>query len=182
MSNRRNWYRKRYEQEMILSKHQPPGPFPFVLVLDHLKAGYNVGKIIRAANAFGCRELHLIAIPLFDPSPAKGTLRQTRTRSFETFDSSYQALKAEGYQHFALDKKGDCSLGNITLPEKSAFVVGHEEYGLSFSPETYPDIRRLSIPQFGQVQSLNVSIAASIACYEYLREHRFPAQDSPLHP
>ena len=32
-------------------------------------------------------------------------------------------------------------------------------------------VRFISIPQFGQVQSLNVSIAASIASYEYLRQH-----------
>ena len=165
----KRWYKKKYEQELILSRHCAPGPFPFVLVLDHLKSGFNIPKMIRAANAFGCREIHLVSIPLFDPSPAKGTLRQTLTRSFETFDESYAALTGEGYELFALDVSGKKTLGSFAFPKKAAFIVGHEEFGLSFDVEKYPAVTALRIPQFGKVQSLNVSIAASLAMFEYLR-------------
>jgi len=61
------------------------------------------------------------------------------------------------------------------LPEKSAFIFGHEEYGISFEPDLYPEIRRLTIPQYGRSQSLNVSVAASIILYEYTRQHGRPA-------
>lgn len=167
----RDWYRKVYEREMILSRLQPPGPFSYVIVLDHLKASYNVPKIIRAANALGCREIHMVGIELFNPSPAKGTLRQTRTRSFEKFDDSYAALNAEGYSLYALEPTASEILGSAPLPEKCAFIVGHEEYGLSFDREKFPAVRSLGIRQFGKVQSLNVSIAASLACYEWVRQN-----------
>ena len=62
-------------------------------------------------------------------------------------------------------------LPGAELPAKSAFVMGHEEHGLSFDRADYPDIRALTIPQFGPVQSLNVSVAASIVMYEYIRLH-----------
>ena len=64
-----------------------------VLVLDHLKAGFNVGKIIRSANVFGIREVHLVGIPPFDPGPTKGALRHTRTRRFATFSEFTDAEK-----------------------------------------------------------------------------------------
>jgi len=169
----KNWYRRKYEHQMILSRHQGPGPFPFVLVLDHLKASYNVAKIVRSANAFGVREIHLVAVEMFDPSPAKGTLRQTRTRSFASFAESYAVLEAEGYTVFVMEAGGEHLLGRDELPEKSAFVVGHEEYGMSFDRSKFPGVRSLRISQFGQVESLNVSIAASLACFEYVRQRGF---------
>lgn len=172
------WYKNKYNKEIVLSRHHEPGPFPLVLILDHLKAGYNVGKILRSANAFGCREVHLVGIPMFDPNPAKGALKHTRTRSFATFAQSYDALRSEGYAIYGLAPHGELRLGQVNLPDKVAFVMGHEEYGLSFTPEEYPEIRWLKIQQFGIVQSLNVSIAASMACYEYIRQRDFQTEIS----
>ena len=117
------------------------------------------------------REVHLIGIPTFDPKPCKGTLKQTRTKSFETFAQSYQALAAEGYTFFSLDTNGTTHLGTKTFPKKSAFVIGHEEFGLSFQATEFPLLTGIKIPQFGIVQSLNASIAAGIVCFEYLRQH-----------
>jgi len=51
--------------------------------------------------------------------------------------------------------------------------LGHEEFGFSFTSEEFPEIKKLKIQQFGQVQSLNVSIAASLASYEYVRQMNF---------
>jgi tRNA G18 (ribose-2'-O)-methylase SpoU len=165
--------RRKYEQDILLSHYQPEGPFPLVLVLDHLKAGFNVGKIIRTANAFGAREVHLIGIGVFDPGPTKGALRHTLTRPFKTFADSHALLKAQGYSFFALELLGQRTLGNTEFPEKTAIVLGHEEYGLSFAPEEFPDVHYMSIPQFGHVESLNVSIAAALASFEYLRQRGF---------
>jgi tRNA G18 (ribose-2'-O)-methylase SpoU len=174
--------RRRYEQDIILSRYQPPGPFPLVLVLDRLKAGFNVGKIIRTANALGAREVHLVGIPAFDPGPAKGALRHTRTVTFASFKESHSILREQGYTFFALDLLGQAKLGKAELPEKTAFVMGHEEYGLSFAPEEFPDVRYLSIPQFGAVDSLNVSIAASLACFDYLRQRDFALPEGYVRP
>jgi tRNA G18 (ribose-2'-O)-methylase SpoU len=58
----------------------------------------------------------------------------------------------------------------MELPHKSAFILGHEEFGCSFVPDDYPQMQTLTIPQFGSVQSLNVSIAASVVMYEYVRQ------------
>jgi len=175
-SKKRAWFGKKYEREMQISRHQPDGPFPYVLVLDKLKASFNVGKLLRTANALGCRELHLIDIGQFDPSPAKGTLKQTHTRNFQTFKESHDALIEEGYTLYAMDPTAELTLGLFELPPKSAFVLGHEEYGLSFKLEDFPKVKPVRILQFGRVNSMNVSIAGALASYEYLRQYHF----SPL--
>lgn len=179
-------HRRQFHKELILSRLQPPGPFPLVLVLDHMKPTFNIGKIIRTANAFGVREVHLVGIPLFHPKPCAGALKHTRTRSFDTFAQCHAELHQEGYRFLALEPTGESLLGELSLPVKTAFVVGHEDRGLSFSPQDFPNVRRMRIAQFGAVQSLNASVAASVACFEYLRQREFspalPLDGLPIVP
>ncbi len=147
-----------------------PGIHDFIIVMDHMKAGFNVAKIFRSAEAFGAREIHLIGIGPFDPSPAKGAFKKVPARFFSSFDESYQDLVQRDYQVMILDSSSGCFLPQFQLPKMSAFVLGHEEWGHSFDPGQYPDIGCISIPQFGQVESLNVAVAASIAMYEYVSQ------------
>jgi tRNA G18 (ribose-2'-O)-methylase SpoU len=147
-----------------------PGVHRFILVLDHLKAGFNVAKIFRSAETFGAHEIHLLNIGPFDPSPAKGALRKVPARFWDNFDDCYKDLADRGYKLYALEPTSATSLNNCKLPEKSAFILGNEEFGLSFDQSAYPDIDSLMIRQFGETQSLNVSVAASIVMYEYTRQ------------
>jgi len=162
---------KRYEKQRRRNLLAEPGARQFVVVLDHLKAGFNVPKIFRSAEAFGAHEVHLVGIGPFDPAPAKGAFKNVPARFYEDFDSCYRELVARGYRLFGLEPDCDNSLPATPLPQKAAFIFGHEEHGLSFVREEYPQVECLTIPQLGQVQSLNVSVAASIVMYEYLRQH-----------
>jgi len=162
---------KRYEKHRRRNLLAEPGPTPLVVVLDHLKAGFNVPKIFRTADAFGAHEVHLIGIGPFDPAPAKGAFKHVPARFHEDFDSCYGYLLERGYRLFALEPGCPNGLVTTVLPEKSAFILGHEERGLSFDRQDYPQVACLTIPQVGKVQSLNVSVAASIVMYEYIRQH-----------
>ncbi|MEW8584722.1 MAG: TrmH family RNA methyltransferase, partial [Candidatus Thiodiazotropha sp.] len=64
------------------------------------------------------------------------------------------------------------------MPKRTAFVLGHEEWGHSFERNDYPEITSVAIPQFGEVESLNVSVAASIVMYEYVRQQGSGASGS----
>ncbi len=160
----------RYNKELQRNLLAKPGAHEFVMVLDQLKAGFNVGKIFRSAEAFGAAAVHLVNIDPFDPSPAKGSFRKVPAVFHETFADCYADLNEQGYALFLLDPEEASSLCTMELPCKSAFVLGHEEFGFSFDPKDYPDLKRLTIPQFGSVQSLNVSIATSVVMYEYVRQ------------
>ena len=179
---RRNWWVKQWDRDNVLSRHHAPGPFEYVLVLDRLKAGYNVPKILRSANVLGAREVHLCGIREFDPSPAKGALRHTRTVWFGTALESITALLAQDYTVYAMHMEGTHVLGKDVLPKKSAFVMGHEEWGFSFELDAVPGLRTLRIPQFGKVQSMNVSVAASVAAFEWCRQHAPDEAQVPARP
>lgn len=162
----------RYNKERQRNVLATPGEYEFVLVLDQLKPGFNVGKTFRSAEAFGAAAVHLINIAPFDPAPAKGSFRKVPATFHETFAVCHKELKGQGYSFFLLNPEGATSLCATKLPRKSAFILGHEEFGFSFDPEGYSEMQRLTIPQFGSVQSLNVSIAASVVMYEYVRQRQ----------
>jgi len=161
---------KRYEKERVRNKLAKHGEHQFILVLDNLKSGFNVPKLFRSAEAFGAFEVHLINIGFFDPAPAKGAFRKVPAKFHDNFDTCYQELKQTGYEIFALDFDTEKTLSQIQFPVKSAFILGNEELGLSIDLKSYPDIQKIKIPQFGNVQSLNVSIAGSIVMYEYTQQ------------
>lgn len=162
---------QRYAKERQRNLLASPGAQDFILVLDHLKASYNVPKIFRSAEAFGAREVHLINIEPFDPAPAKGSFRKVPARFHDSLQDCYVQLSARGYQFFAMDGKCQQHSSAIALPQQSAFILGNEELGLSFTAQDYADVNCLAIPLLGNTESLNVSVAASIIMYEYNRQH-----------
>lgn len=175
---RRDYHvQQRYDKERQRNVLAKPGEHQFCLVLDQLKPFFNPPKIFRSAEAFGAAAVHLVNIGTFDPAPAKGSFRKVPASFHDDFATCYQQLEEEGYTLYRLDPQAQQSLCSCSLPEKTAFVLGHEEFGFSFDPADYPAIRSLSIPQYGSVQSLNVSIAASIVMYEYVRQQAsFPSE------
>ena len=162
---------QRYEKQRRRNLLAQPGAHRFVIVLDRLKAGFNVAKIFRSAQAFGAREVHLIGIGPFDPAPGKGAFKAVPARFHDDFDSCYRVLMEQGYHFFTLEPNCTETLLTAPLPEQAAFVFGHEELGIGFDRAQYPDIACLGIPRYGPMESLNVSVAASIVMYEYVRQH-----------
>ena len=171
---------KRFERHRRKNLFASPGVNQYVIVLDHLKPTFNIGKIFRSADAFGAREVHIIGTTFFDPTPAMGSFKWVPATFHETFDSCYETLAERDYSLYTLEPTTGTSLTKVSLPVNSAFVFGHEEFGLSFDPAGYDRVSSLRIPQLGKVQSLNVSIAASLVMYEYLRQHLTTVESGEL--
>lgn len=177
-ARRRRFLQRRFREEFNRNKLAQPGPHELVVVIDKMKPNFNIGKIFRTADAFGAREIHLVGIEQFDPCTARGSIRYVPAHFHETFADVHTLLTARGYTLLALDPETDDQLPGFALPRQSAFVIGHEEYGFSYDPADFPDVRPLNIPQFGKVQSLNASVAASLAMYEWLSQHVFATQET----
>lgn len=160
-------YKRHYRHNRAFAK---PGCCNFIIVLDNLKPSYNIGKIFRSGDGFGAREIHLIGIDYFEVKSAKGSFKWVPAYFHDSFASCYENLASRDYQLFYLEPENGSPIYSQKLPGKSAFVFGHEEFGVSFTAADYPDIRPLTIPQVGKVQSLNVSVAASVVMYEYFRQ------------
>jgi len=162
---------KRFEKQKRANLLANPGVHEFIVVLDHLKPAFNIGKIFRSADAFGACEVHVIGTHFFDPAPAKGSFKYVPAKFHKDFKSCHEELTQRNYALYTLEPEVGEKLPFLELPERSAFVFGNEEFGISFGKEEFSDVKSLKIPQFGQVQSLNVSVAASIVMYEYIKQH-----------
>jgi tRNA G18 (ribose-2'-O)-methylase SpoU len=177
---------QRSKLEFLRQRHQAakaePGRHEFILVLDHLKPDFNIGKIYRSAETFGAKEICLVGIEWFDPGPSMGSFKKVPSRYFEDFEACKKALLAEGYQIFALAPGEGAALGQQALPVKTALVLGNEGVGLSFAAQSTEGVSALRIAQYGQSQSLNVSVAASIAAFEYVRQHGKPEHETKPQP
>lgn len=179
MKAERDLARRRFRRQRNKNKLAKPGVHDCIIVLDHLKPSYNIGKIFRSAEAFGASAVHLIGIDYFDPAPGMGAFKWVPAVFHRDFFSCYTQLVTSGYTPFILEPgKGNPIMAD-QLPRKSAFIFGHEEFGISFDPGLFPEIRPLTIPQFGKSQSLNVSVAASIILYEYIRQNGSFGKSSP---
>lgn len=172
--NERRKIENEFLRDRYIGKSAAPGVHDFVIVLDNLKVDFNIGKIFRSAYAFGAREIHVIGTSWFDPGPAKGALKYVPAKFFSSHEESFSDLKTRGYEIFVFDLGAKSVLGRSALPKKSAFVLGSEGHGITFDC-TGKDVTIVTIPQFGKMESLNVSVAASIAMYEWVRQHHDPA-------
>jgi len=172
--NKRQYMQKSFERQRLLNKlMSKPGPFPFVLILDHLKVDFNIGKIIRSAEAFGAHGVDVVGTSFFDPLPAKGCMKRVPWNMIKTFQESYQNWESKGFTFYAFDSEASDSIHEVYFPDNSAFILGHEGFGFTFKKELYPKIKFVKIPQFGLVESLNVSVAASLVMYEFARSRGF---------
>lgn len=171
MQKERVYALQRFKKHYRKNRLSKAGPHRFIIVLDHLKPAFNIGKIFRSADAFGAKEVHLVGIDFFDPAPAMGSFKWVPAIFHQNFEECREEIKKRGYSIFIMEPSSTDSLLNAKIPKKSAFVFGNEELGFSFDPKDYPDIHSIKIPQFGKVQSLNVSVAASVVMYEYVRQH-----------
>jgi 23S rRNA (guanosine2251-2'-O)-methyltransferase len=147
-----------------------------VLVLDGITTPANVGMILRSATAAG---LDGIVVPRkgvasIDPLVVKASagvaFRAPIVKAF-TAEDAVRDLRAAGFHVTGLDASGDDDLFSAHLPEPVAFVLGSETAGLT--PEVATQVQTwVSIPMAAGVESLNVSAAAAVVCFELVRRAR----------
>ncbi len=143
----------------------------FVVVLDRVQDHGNLGTIIRTASAFGIHDI-ISTTPDLDLyfkkiiEASRGTVFSARLTRFASDMSALTYLKQQGYQIVATSPYARNIQAMASLRQQPiALVVGNETEGVS------ADILRLAdvvvqIPMSGQVESLNVGVAAGISMYE----------------
>lgn len=150
------------------------------VVLAHdVRSPFNVGSIIRTAEACGWKEVALSGI---SPSPTHPRVAKTSMNTHEwiplrSFTSVMEALffyQKQGYSCVALETAPQAvSLWQFLWPTKTLLVVGNEEFGIP--EEVLPLVSAIiTIPLYGRKRSLNVAnafaIVASVASQYYFSQ------------
>jgi RNA methyltransferase, TrmH family len=143
----------------------------FVVVLDQVLDHGNSGTIIRTASAFGIRDI-LSTTSSLDIYYKKivtascGCVFQTRLHQYPSGTHALAALKGRGYQIIATSPYGRMLQSLASLQARPiALIVGNGIRGISDEVERLADLV-VQIPMSGQVESLNVGVAAGISLYE----------------
>lgn len=150
--------------------------FPIILVLENIRSAYNVGSVLRTADAFMLCAVHTVGYTAHPPHAqvAKTALGADETVSSRHFRSSEEAiadLRHQGFRVFAAehaDSSCQLNLASFQPNEKVAIIFGNEVTGVDQSTIDLCE-GCLEIPQFGMKHSLNVAVAAGVIAWEMVR-------------
>ena len=143
-----------------------------VVIAEDLRSIYNVGSLFRTCDAAKVDKLFLTGRSAHPPHPrlVKTALGSHQTVPWEyhlTSSEIIPILKAEGYTILGMEyTSSSTSLFALDLPEACCLVLGNEVTGLSQDVLSLADTI-CHIPMLGTKSSLNVSVAAGVAIYQY---------------
>jgi 23S rRNA (guanosine2251-2'-O)-methyltransferase len=147
-----------------------------VVVLDGVEDPRNLGAILRTAEAAGADgvllpERHCAGLSETVARASAGALEHMRVARVGNMVQALTALKERGIWVVGFDAAGTERWDAVDLDRPVALVLGGEGRGIRRLVREHCD-HLVSIPHFGHVTSLNVSVAAGIALYEAVRQRR----------
>jgi tRNA (guanosine-2'-O-)-methyltransferase len=144
------------------------------VVLENIHDPHNVSAIFRTCDAVGISEVYLIyyieKFPKIGKKSSASAFKWVERIKFKSVTECYSKLREEGFLIYASAISEDSKkLYELDLTKKIAIVFGNEHRGVSEDAVKLAD-GKVSIPMYGMVQSLNVSVAAAVVLYEALRQ------------
>jgi tRNA G18 (ribose-2'-O)-methylase SpoU len=143
----------------------------FHVAIENWQHDFNIGTIVRSANAFLAAEVHIVGNRRWNRRGAMVTDRYQHLRHHETAAELAAYLHDAGVQLLGIDNlPGSEHLETMDLPRRVCFLFGQEGPGLSASAREVCD-STFSIAQFGSTRSINASAAAAIAMHAWIRKY-----------
>ncbi len=149
---------------------------PLFLLLDEVTDVRNFGSIARSAEVCGA---DAIIIPSKGAArinadalkTSAGALTKIPVCRSSSLMNAIEYLQLSGIQILASSLKGEKKLYDLDLQVPTAFIIGSEGEGVSSALLRKAD-EQFIIPQLGETDSLNVSVATGIMLYEVMRQRR----------
>ena len=163
-----------FESIDSLIKSAAENQFPFLLILDRIQDPQNFGAILRSASFF---RVDGVVISKEQQSPLNDTVIKASTGGAfhlkiareSNLHQVVMTLKKAGYWIATSAAKAPVSISEMDSRVPLAVIVGNEGSGVKRLLREKSDMT-FSIPQLGRIDSLNVSVATGIICYEILRQ------------
>ncbi|MGZ5366954.1 MAG: TrmH family RNA methyltransferase, partial [Aeromicrobium sp.] len=151
------------------------------VAIENWQHDFNIGSIVRTANAFAVAEVHIVGNKRWNRRGAMVTDRYQHVRHHATVDEFVDWARREGLAIIGIDNVDDSiAIETASLPKNCVLVFGQEGPGLS------DDARKacestLAIAQFGSTRSMNAGAAAAIAMHTWIRQHAEAGWSQPHH-
>ena len=144
---------------------------PFHVAVENWQHDFNIGSVVRTANAFLAAAVHIVGRRRWNRRGAMVTDRYQRVVHHPTVDDLVSWAHREGLPVIGVDNlPGAVPLETFDLPERCVLLFGQEGPGLSATARERAD-GVLSITQFGSTRSINAGAAAAIAMHAWVRRH-----------
>ncbi len=141
------------------------------IAIENTLRDFNMGSIVRTANAFGVRKLHVIGRKQWNKRGAMMTDKYMEVFYYASVLEFSKMAKQRGKNVKALENNvSSTSIYEAELPKDMIWVFGQEGPGIS------PDLLAVcdevvQIPQRGSTRSMNVGHAAAVAMFEWSRRN-----------
>ena len=144
-----------------------------VVVLDGVEDPHNLGAIIRTAHAAGAGaviipERRAVGITDVVAKAAAGALEHLPVVRVTNMNRTLEDMKKRGYWIYGLDERGEETYDTVAYASPTVIVLGGEGKGLHEQMRKHCDVL-IRIPMAGEISSLNVSVAAGVALFEWKR-------------
>lgn len=146
----------------------------FHVAIENWQHDFNIGTVVRTANAFLAAEVHIVGNRRWNRRGAMVTDRYQHVRhhpDVEHLRAHLTDLPGGGVRLYGVDNlPGSRPLESLRLPERVCLLFGQEGPGLSEAARAGCDAT-FSIAQFGSTRSINASAAAAIAMHTWVVQH-----------
>ncbi|WP_435770277.1 TrmH family RNA methyltransferase [Nocardioides sp. SYSU DS0651] len=148
----------------------------FHVAIENWQHDFNIGTIVRSANAFLAREVHIVGNRRWNRRGAMVTDRYQHVRHHPSVADLRGYLRDTEVHGVAVpllgidNLPGSAHLETMQVPRRVCFLFGQEGPGLSDEARAACD-GTFSIAQFGSTRSINASAAAAIAMHAWVRQH-----------
>jgi tRNA G18 (ribose-2'-O)-methylase SpoU len=161
----RYWRREAIVADLDTHRH------PFHLAIENWQHDFNIGAVVRNANAFLAAEVHVVGRRRWNRRGAMVTDRYQHVRYHDGIGELLAWAAAGGLPVLGIDNlPGARPIQTAPLPRACVLLFGQEGPGLSETArEAVTAV--LSIPQFGSTRSINAGVASGIAMYEWVRRY-----------
>jgi tRNA G18 (ribose-2'-O)-methylase SpoU len=163
----RYWRRDAVVADLDTRRH------PFHVAIENWQHDFNIGSVVRTANAFLAAEVHIVGLRRWNRRGAMVTDRYQHVRHHPDAAALVAWADTAGLPLIGIDNlPGSVPLETFDLPRDCVLVFGQEGPGLSAEVRAVCT-HVLSIAQYGSTRSINAGAAAAIAMHGWIRRHVF---------
>ncbi len=150
----------------------------FHVAIENWQHDLNIGTVVRTANAFLAREVHIVGRRRWNRRGAMVTDRYQHVRYHDTPRSLAHWAAGEDLVVVGVDNlPGSVPIETVHLPRRCVLLFGQEGPGLSAEAHAAAALV-CSIAQYGSTRSINAGVASGIAMHTWIRQHAAPPAGS----
>ena len=161
----RYWSRKAIIADLDTHRH------PFHVAIENWEHDFNIGTVVRNANAFLAEAVHIVGKKRWNRRGAMVTDRYQHVYHHHDFDTFADWAAEHTLPIIGIDNiEGSVPIESTQLPQACILLFGQEGPGLTRQAQAVVE-KTCAITQYGSTRSMNAGVASGIAMYAWAAQH-----------